>query len=50
MFAANIVFEKKTEDVEHRSVVRVQVDLTQCINEVVLESQHPHKIVNLLFT
>ena len=24
--------------------------LTQCINQMVLESQLPHKIVNLLFT
>ena len=26
-----------------------QLDLTECINQMVLESQLPHKIVNLLF-
>ena len=25
-------------------------DLTRCIYQLVLESQHPHKIINLLFT
>ena len=29
---------------------RVRAYLTQCIHELVLESQLPHKIVNLLFT
>ena len=28
----------------------LQVYLTKCIYQLVLESQHPHKIVNLLFT
>jgi hypothetical protein len=27
-----------------------QIHLTECVNRMVLESQLPHKIVNLLFT
>ena len=33
----------------HKLEVRATFQLTECINEMVSESQLPHKIVNLVF-
>ena len=34
----------------HQPAASYQTQVTECINEMVLESQLPHKIVNLFFT